>query len=126
MHPSNPSSTHVNPALTRTRTRINPYPLATGTGFGGYATPNHDGKLLLVSNLKDGIDKYRFPSMEKVLPLWNLIVAGGDDSFARVFNQISGQLVCKIHHGAHGQQIQVVKAFADSGNWCIVVTASSG
>ncbi|KAH9010595.1 WD40-repeat-containing domain protein, partial [Lactarius deliciosus] len=80
-----------------------------------YATPNHDGKLLLVSNLKDGIDEYRFPSMEKVqtfthpiekncilqtkvLPLWNLIVAGGDDGFARVFNRISGQLVCKIHH----------------------------
>ncbi|KAH9021083.1 WD40-repeat-containing domain protein [Lactarius hengduanensis] len=82
----------------------------------GYATPNHDGKLLLVSNLKDGIDEYRFPSMEKVqtfthpiekncilqtkvLPLWNLIVAGGDDGFARVFNRISGQLVCEIHHG---------------------------
>ncbi|KAH9009205.1 hypothetical protein EDB83DRAFT_2179998, partial [Lactarius deliciosus] len=76
-----------------------------------------DGKLLLVSNLKDGIDEYRFPSMEKVqtfthpiekncilqtkvLPLWNLIVAGGDDGFARVFNRISGQLVCEIHHGS--------------------------
>ncbi|KAI9439155.1 WD40-repeat-containing domain protein [Lactarius indigo] len=109
----------------------------------GYATPNHDSKLLLVSNLKDGIDEYQFPSMEKVqtfthpiekncilqtktLPLWNLIVAGGDDGFARVFNRISGQLVSEIHHGVHGQQIQVVEAFANSGNRCMVITASSG
>jgi hypothetical protein len=82
----------------------------------GFAAPNHDDKLLLVSNLKDGIDEYQFPSMEKVqtfthpietncilqarvLPSWNLIVTGGDDGFARVFNRISGQLVSEIHHG---------------------------
>jgi len=79
----------------------------------GYAIPNHNGKLLLVSNLKDGIDEYRFPSMEKVqtfvhpietnciiqtrtLPSWNLIVTGGDDGFTRVFNRISGQLISEI------------------------------
>ena len=83
----------------------------------GYASLNHDGKLLLVSNLKDGIDEYQFPSMEKVqafthpidtncilqtrsLPSRNLIVAGGDNGFARVFNRISGQLVSEIHHGS--------------------------
>ena len=82
----------------------------------GYASLNRDGKLLLVSNLKDGVDKYLFPNMEKVqtfthpidtncilqtraLPSWNLIVVGGDDGFARVFNRISGQLVSEIHHG---------------------------
>ena len=82
----------------------------------GYAGPSHDGKLLLISNLKDGIDEYHFPSMEKVqtfshpietncilhtrmLPSSNLIVTGGDDGFARVFNRISGQLVSEIHHG---------------------------
>ena len=82
-----------------------------------YASLNGcSGKLLLISNLKDGIDKYRFPSMEKVqtfthpidtncilqtrlLPSWNLIVAGGNDGFAQVFNQISGQLVTEIRHG---------------------------
>ncbi len=64
---------------------------------------NHDGKLLLVSNLKDGIDEFQFPSLEKVqmfthpietncilqtrsLPLGNLIVTGGDNGFAQVFN----------------------------------------
>lgn len=108
----------------------------------GYVAPNHDGKLLLVSNLKDGIDEYQFPSMDKIqtfthpiqtncilqtktLPSWNLIVAGGDDGFARVFNRINGQLVSEIHHGggrptgflgipliciaAPGQLVQVVE-----------------
>ena len=82
----------------------------------GYAAPNHDGKLLLVSNLKDGVDEYQFPSLVKVqtfthpierncilqtkmLPSWNLVVVGGDNGFARVFNRISGQLVSEIHHG---------------------------
>jgi len=82
----------------------------------GYASLNHDGKLLLVSNLKDGIDKFQFLSLEKVqtfthpiemncilqtrsLPSGNLIVTGGDNGFAWVFNRISGQLVSEIHHG---------------------------
>src|ERR1700744_1749085 len=82
----------------------------------GYASPGYDNKLLLVSNLKDGFDEYQFPSMEKVqtfahpietncilqtktLSSCNLIVTGGDDGFARVFNRISGQLVREIHHG---------------------------
>jgi hypothetical protein len=82
----------------------------------GYAAPTHDGKFLLVSNLKDGVDEYRFPSLEKVqtfshhverncilhtrtLPARNLVVVGGDNGFARVFNRISGQLVSEIHHG---------------------------
>jgi hypothetical protein len=82
----------------------------------GYASLNQDGKLLMVSNLKDGVDEYQFPSLEKVqsfkhpiatncilqtrsLPSWNLIVTGGDNGFARVFNRISGQLVAEIRHG---------------------------
>lgn len=82
----------------------------------GYAAPNHDGQLLLVSNLINGVDEYKLPSLEKVqtfshpvevncilqtrtLPLSNLIVAGGDSGVARVFNRISGQLVSEIHHG---------------------------
>lgn len=82
----------------------------------GHAALSCDSKLLLVSNLEDGIDEYQFPSMKKVrtythpietncilqtrsLPSWNLIVAGGDNGFARVFNRISGQLVSEIHHG---------------------------
>jgi len=78
--------------------------------------PNHDRKYLLVSNLKDGIDEYQFPSLKKVqtfsypiernyilhtrmLPAWNLVIVGSDDGFAQVFNQINGQLVSEIHHG---------------------------
>lgn len=91
----------------------------------GYAAPNHDGKLLLVSNLKDGIDEYHFPSMEKVqtfthpietncilqtrtLSSWNLIVTGGDDGFARVFNRISGQLVSEIQHGGRHSIVKIL------------------
>ncbi|KAH9174101.1 WD40-repeat-containing domain protein [Lactarius sanguifluus] len=108
-----------------------------------YAAPNYDGKLLLVSNLKGGIDEYQFPSMERVqtftfpievncilqaksLPQGNLIVVGGDDGFAWVFNRISGQLVSEIHHGVHGQLVQVVEAFIDPGDQCIVITVTSG
>jgi len=86
----------------------------------GYASLNHDGKLLLVSNLKDGIDEYQFPSMEKVqtfthpidtncilqtrsLSSQNLIVAGGDNGFAHIFNRISSQLVSEIRHGSMSQ-----------------------
>jgi hypothetical protein len=82
----------------------------------GYAALSRDGKHLLVSNLKDGVDEYQFPSMEKVqtfthpietncilqtrsLPSCDLIITGGDDGFARVFNRITGQLVSEIHHG---------------------------
>jgi len=100
----------------------------------GYASLNRDGKLLLVSNLKDGINEYQFPSMEKVqtfthpiytncilqtraLPSWNLIVAGGDDGFTRVFNRISGQLVSEIRHGG--------KCISFNGPMCVLTMSSS-
>jgi hypothetical protein len=89
----------------------------------GYASVSRDGKILLVSNLEDGVDEYRFPSLEKVqsfthpintncilqtrsLPSWNLVVTGGDNGFARVFNRISGQLVSEIHHGGRHVPLQ--------------------
>ena len=82
----------------------------------GFAAPSDDGEHLFVSNLRDGIDEYQFPSMHKVqtfaqpieknriihvrkLPSHNLIVTGGDDGFARVFHRTNGQLVSEIHHG---------------------------
>jgi hypothetical protein len=91
----------------------------------GYAAPNHDGQLLLVSNLINGVDEYKLPSLEKVqtfshpvevnciletrtLPLSNLIVAGGDSGVARVFNRISGQLVSEIYHGGRHTGILIV------------------
>jgi WD40 repeat protein len=108
------------------------------TTNSGYAAPNHDGKLLLVSNLKDGIDEYQFPSMERVqtftfptevncilqtksLPQGNLIVVGGDDGFARVFNRISGQLVSEIHHrGKHPAYLHLGH-IADAPVWRVAV-----
>jgi hypothetical protein len=83
----------------------------------GFATPSDEGEHLFVSNLRDGIDEYRFPGMQKVqtfaqpienknrviqvrkLPSHNFIVTGGDDGFARVFDRTNGQLVSKIYHG---------------------------
>lgn len=94
-----------------------PVGFVTSSHIGsGYASLNKDGKFLMVSNLKDGVDEYQFPSLEKVqsfkhpivtncilqtkpLPSWNLVVTGGDNGFARVFNRISGQLVAEIRHG---------------------------
>jgi len=90
------------------------------TMHSGYASLNRDGKLLLISNLKDGIDEYQFPSMEivqtfthpidtnfilrtRLLLSRNLIVAGSDNGFTCVFNRISGQLVSKIPHGSMSQ-----------------------
>jgi hypothetical protein len=32
----------------------------------GYISLNRNGKLLLISNLKDGVDEYQFSSMKKV------------------------------------------------------------
>ena len=67
----------------------------------GYAAPDHDQKLVLVSNPKYGINEYWFPSMEKVLmfthlietlcihqtrmpPSCNLIITGSDNGFTWV------------------------------------------
>lgn len=90
---------------------------------------------MLVSNLTNGIDEYKFPSLEKVqtfshpieancilqtrtLPSWNLVVAGGDSGFARVFNRITGQLVSEIHHGGKYTSILIISKRV--GDCCIV------
>jgi len=102
------------------------------TKQSGYAHPSHDSKLLLISNLKDGVDEYQFPTMEKtqtfshpietncilhtrILPSRNLIVTGGDNGFARVFNRINGQLVSEIHHGG---SVLVSVLFSWAYCWC--------
>ncbi|KAI0258344.1 hypothetical protein BC834DRAFT_835790 [Gloeopeniophorella convolvens] len=76
---------------------------------------SNDCKRVLVTNLLSGIDDYDFPTMERsrtlyhpfksnhilqtaVLPDVDLVVAGGDNGEARVFNRTSGQLVSSIGH----------------------------
>lgn len=78
-----------------------------------------DGQHVFISNLHDGVDQYRFPSMEKVQSFrfsvkegsesFNLrvaacdnnpfVVCGGIDGIARVFDRRSGELFQKLKHG---------------------------
>ncbi len=74
-----------------------------------------DGHYIFITNLTDGIDQYRFPSLEKVqsfphaieinhplqistviLGAW--IVCGGDTGFARIFDRRTGQLIQRLEH----------------------------
>ncbi|KLO03775.1 hypothetical protein SCHPADRAFT_814296, partial [Schizopora paradoxa] len=74
-----------------------------------------DGRLLLVSNLRDGVDQYRFPILERVstfphpisinVPLQvaladdnQFVVCGGDSGFVRVYGRHSGQLLQTLQH----------------------------
>ena len=74
-------------------------PLLFTLSNGGFVAPNHDGRFLLISNLINGMDNYKFPSLKKIqtfihpievncilqmrtLLSGNLIVAGGDSGFA--------------------------------------------
>ncbi|KAG1844686.1 WD40-repeat-containing domain protein, partial [Suillus subluteus] len=84
-----------------------------------------DGNYLLVSNLKDGVDKYAIPTLQRVqsyscvildnIPLQisvarqsGLIIVGGDDGFARIFDYISGVYKGQLAHGNRGDRITPV------------------
>ncbi|KLO04797.1 hypothetical protein SCHPADRAFT_840204, partial [Schizopora paradoxa] len=71
---------------------------------------------LLVSNLQDGVDLYKFPTLEKVrtfihpivdnVPLQvdctsdgKFVVCGGDGGFVRVFCRSTGEVVQHLSHG---------------------------
>lgn len=81
-----------------------------------------EGNFLLVSNLKDGVDKYTVPTFQRVqsyshvilcnVPLQisvarqaGLIFVGGDDGFARVFDYNTGIYRGQLAHGNQGDQI---------------------
>ncbi|KAG1726982.1 uncharacterized protein EDB91DRAFT_1254097 [Suillus paluster] len=80
------------------------------------------GSFLLMSNLKDGVDKYTIPTLQHVqsynhvilhnVPLQisvaqqaGLIFVGGDDGFARVFDYSTGTYRGQLAHGNWGDQI---------------------
>jgi hypothetical protein len=75
-----------------------------------------------VSNLKDGVDKYAIPTLQRVqsyshvilhnVPLQisvarqaGLIFVGGDDGFARIFDYSSGAHRGQLQHGSRGDRI---------------------
>jgi hypothetical protein len=81
-----------------------------------------EGNFLLVSNLKDGVDKYTVPTLQRVqsyshvilrnVPLQisvarqaGLVFVGGDDGFARVFDYSTGIYRGQLAHGNQGDQI---------------------
>lgn len=85
------------------------------TRIGHAALRKLDETFLFVSNLHDGVDEYRFPSIEKVskfvhpicdnMPLQvvcttdgRFVICGGDKGFSRVFNRNTGQLVQVLQH----------------------------
>ncbi|KAG1780879.1 hypothetical protein EV702DRAFT_949891, partial [Suillus placidus] len=84
-----------------------------------------EGNFLLVSNLKDGVDKYSVPTLQHV-PSYNhvilqnvplqisvaqqagLIFIGGNDGFAHIFHYCTGAYRGQLEHGNHGDQIMPV------------------
>ncbi|KIJ58633.1 hypothetical protein HYDPIDRAFT_48510, partial [Hydnomerulius pinastri MD-312] len=76
-----------------------------------------DGQHLLISNLRDGVDKYVWPTMHRAqsyhhtilvnVPLqisvareagW--VIIGGDNGFARIFDYQTGVFREKLDHGS--------------------------
>ncbi|KAG2073506.1 hypothetical protein BDR04DRAFT_950903, partial [Suillus decipiens] len=99
-----------------------------------------EGNFLLVSNLKDGVDKYTIPTFQHVqsyshvilcnIPLqisvaWQagLIFVGGDDGFAHVFDYNTGIYRGQLAHGNQGDQIIPVTSH-EGRSGCTVVTGS--
>ncbi|KAG1874140.1 WD40-repeat-containing domain protein, partial [Suillus tomentosus] len=84
-----------------------------------------DGNYLLVSNLKDGVDKYTIPALTRVqsfnhvilrnVPLQisvarqsGLLFVGGDDGFVRIFDYTTGAYRGQLDHGNRGDCITPV------------------
>ncbi|KAH7906571.1 WD40-repeat-containing domain protein [Hygrophoropsis aurantiaca] len=105
----------------------------------GYATV--DGDHLFVSNLVNGIDTYKIPTMERVHSIPHTIltnrplqlsvtakgawlVSGGDDGNARIYDGVSGRFIEHLHHGEPNTLVQVVDSYQDQ-HQCIIATAST-
>ncbi|KAG2740868.1 WD40 repeat-like protein [Suillus brevipes Sb2] len=99
-----------------------------------------EGNFLLVSNLKDGVDKYAVPTLQRVqsyshvilrnVPLQisvarqaGLIFVGGDDGFARIFDYNTGIYRGQLPHGNRGDQIIPVASHEGRAG-CTVITGS--
>ncbi|KAI0918159.1 hypothetical protein AcV5_002927 [Taiwanofungus camphoratus] len=97
--------------------------------------------MVFISNLCDGMDQYRFPSMERIrsfpyaiqrnYPMQVAVdatrmVCGGDDGFARVFDRENGQFLESLMHGSAGTLVQTVEMYSDSNRVLIITAASSG
>ncbi|KLO04289.1 WD40 repeat-like protein [Schizopora paradoxa] len=108
----------------------------------GHATLCRKNEVLLVSNLRDGVDQYRFPSLERVksfshpisinVPLQvvladdnQVVVCGGDRGFVRVYGQHSGRLIQTLQH-PDSKEVQVVSIYESQFETVIITGASGG
>ncbi|KAG1895989.1 WD40-repeat-containing domain protein [Suillus fuscotomentosus] len=89
-----------------------------------------EGNFLLVSNLKDGVDKYTVPTLQRVQSYSHVIIRnaglifiGGDDGFARIFNYSTGAFRGQLEHGNPSDQIIPVTSHEGRAG-CTVVTGS--
>ncbi|KAG1736392.1 WD40-repeat-containing domain protein [Suillus paluster] len=99
-----------------------------------------EGSFLLMSNLKDRVDKYTIPTLQRVqsynhvilrnVPLQisvarqaGLIFVGGDDGFACVFDYSTGTYRGQLAHGNRGDQIIPITSHEGRAG-CTVVTGS--
>ncbi|KAG2088927.1 WD40-repeat-containing domain protein [Suillus discolor] len=99
-----------------------------------------EGNFLLMSNLKDRVDKYMVPTLQHVqsyshviirnVPLQisvarqaGLIFIGGDDGFTRIFNYSTGAFRGQLEHGNPSDQIIPVTSHEGCAG-CTVVTGS--
>ena len=75
----------------------------------------HEGEFLFVTNLKNGVDQYRLSTMEHVrclkhpiitnvpqqlsfIPTHHILLTGGDDGAARMYDMQSGLLQERLQH----------------------------
>ncbi|KAG1853455.1 hypothetical protein DFJ58DRAFT_841638 [Suillus subalutaceus] len=99
-----------------------------------------NGNYLLVSNLKDRVDKYTIPNLTHVqsfnhvilrnIPLQisvarqsGLLFVGGDDGFARIFDYTTGAYHGQLEHGSRGDCITPVVSHEGRSS-CLVVTGT--
>ncbi|KAI9455841.1 WD40-repeat-containing domain protein [Boletus coccyginus] len=100
-----------------------------------------DGHNLLVSNLRNGVDKYTVPTLHRSqsyphnvlvnVPLQisvarqtGMVLVGGDNGFARIFDYHTGAFLDKLDHGSVGDLVVAVTTF-ESAQGCLMVTGSA-
>ncbi|KAI9571089.1 WD40-repeat-containing domain protein [Boletus coccyginus] len=100
-----------------------------------------DGQHLLISNLRDSVDKYTLPTLYHsqsyhhailvnvpqqlaVTRESGLLIVGGDDGFAQIFDYQTGAFRDKLDHGSAGDLVVTVATF-EGVQGCTIVTGSA-
>lgn len=106
-------------------------PACTDSSDSGYCIAGGDGRSLIVTNLKDGVDIYSLPpgqplrafkhNIARNVPLTvssalggSIIVVGSDDGHARVYDPHLGIMVCVLQHGNGMRLLRLLTAHQGS------------